>query len=137
MMSLRVHNVLDYVLGAFLLVAPWVFNFSELDAARDVMLFGGATLIVYSLLTNYHYAIARLIPLGAHMTLDALLGVFLILGPVLFGYRGLITEGQYAAHIVLGLIAVGMVAVTQPRSEAAKTPAERAAISSHDEPIRH
>ena len=136
-MSLRVHNIVEYVLGALLLVAPWLFGFSDLDAARDVMLFSGAAIIIYSLLTNNHFAIARLIPIGAHMTFDVLIGVFLILGPTLFGYRGLITEGQFAAHIVLGLLAVGMVALTHPRTEAAKTPAERAAIRSHDEPIRH
>lgn len=136
MISLRVHNVLDYVIGALLLVCPWVFGFADVAAARNLFLFGGVALIVYSLLTNYYYSVARVIPLGVHMTFDALLGVLLILAPALFGYRNLITEGQYAVHIVLGIGAVGLVALTRPRTEAAKTPQERSAIA-HEVPLTH
>lgn len=136
MIPLKVHNILDYIIGAFLIVAPWVFGFSEIGAARGIFIIGGAALIVYSLLTKYYYSVVRLIPLGVHMTMDALLGIFLILAPALFGYRDVLTDGQYAAHIVLGIGAVGLVALTRPRTEAAKTPAERAAIS-HDVPIPH
>lgn len=136
MISLRSHNVLDYVIGAVLMVCPWIFGFAEVGAARNVFLFGGIALIAYSLLTNYYYSVVRVIPLGAHMTMDAILGVFLILAPALFGYRDILTDGQYALHIVLGIGAVGLVALTRPRTEAAKTPAERAAIS-HDVPLPH
>lgn len=136
MISLRVHNILDYVVGVVLLVCPWLFGFGEVMAARNLFVWGGIALIAYSLLTNYYYAIARVIPLGVHMTLDALLGIVVILGPALFGYRDLITGGQYALHIVLGIGALGLVALTRPRTESAKTPAEKAAIS-HDVPLTH
>jgi hypothetical protein len=134
MIPLKAHNVLDYIIGAFLIVAPWVFGFAEVAAARNVHLWLGAGLIVYSLATNYYYSLIRVIPLGVHMTLDTLAGIFLILSPALFGYRTLLTDGQYAEHIVLGIGAIGLVALTRPRTEASKTPAERAAIS-HDVPI--
>lgn len=134
MISLRVHNILDYVIGAVLIIAPWVFGFGEVAMARNLFLFGGVALIVYSLLTNYYYSIAHVIPLGVHMTLDVLLGVLFILAPALFGYRAFLTNGQYAVHVVLGVAAVGLVALTRPRTEAAKTPAERAAID-HNVPI--
>src|SRR5687767_9628764 len=134
MVSLRVHNILDYVIGAFLIVGPWVFGFSEIGTARNLFLIAGVGLISYSLLTNYYYSLARVIPLGVHMTLDVMTGVLFILAPALFGYRDLLTQGQYAAHMVLGIGAIGLVALTRSRTEAAKTPAERAAIM-HDVPV--
>lgn len=134
MIPLKVHNVIDYIIGALLIVAPWIFGISDIAAARNTFLILGIALVGYSLLTNYYYAAVRAIPLGAHMTLDVLLGILLILAPAFFGYRDLLTDGQYAAHIVLGISAVGLVALTRPRTEAAKTPAERAAIR-HDVPL--
>ena len=128
MVSLKTHNLLDYVLGAALLAAPWIFGFASITKASSVFLFFGAVLILYSLLTNYHYSAMRIIPLGLPMTLDALMGVILILAPVIFGYRVFLSESQYASHVVLGLCAIGLVALTRPRTEAAKTPAERASI---------
>jgi hypothetical protein len=136
MISLRAHNVIDYIVGAVLFVAPWIFGFADIVAARNLLLFSGVALIGYSLITNYYYSLAKILPLGLHMTFDAVLGVLMILAPALFGYRDLLTEGQYAAHIVLGIGAVGLVALTRPRTEAAKTPAERAAIT-HDVPLHH
>ena len=128
MVSLKTHNLLDYVLGVALLAAPWIFGFSRIGRASSVFLFIGAFLILYSLLTNYYYGAMRIIPLGLHMTLDALMGVTLILAPVLFDYRVFLSESQYASHVILGLCAIGLVALTRPRTEAAKTLAERASI---------
>lgn len=136
MISLRVHNILDYVVGALLIICPWLFGFAEVAAARHLFVWLGIALISYSLLTNYYYAVTHIIPLGVHMTLDALVGIVLIMGPALFGYRDFITTGQHALHVILGVGALGLVALTRPRTEAAKTPAERAAIN-HDALFRH
>lgn len=136
MLSLRTHNVADYLIGVFLIVSPFLFNFAQISAAANLFMIGGISLIVYSLITNYYYSVAKIVPLGVHMTLDALLGVLFLLGPALFGYRELLTGGQYALHVVMGLGAVGLVALTRTRTEAAKTPNERAAIS-HDTPLAH
>lgn len=135
MINLRTHNVIDYAIGIVLLICPWVFRFAEIPAARDVFVVLGAGLIVYSLLTNYYYALARWIPLGVHMTMDALAGAALILAPSLFAYRELLSTGQYAVHVILGLGAIGLVAVTRPRTEADKTPAERASIAHEPPPM--
>jgi hypothetical protein len=134
MISLRTHNILDYVIGAVLILSPFLFGFADINAARNLYVLGGIALIVYSLFTNYYYAIAHVIPLGVHMTLDALLGILVILAPAMFGYRDLLTDGQYALHIVLGIGAVGLVALTRTRTEAAKTPSERAGIA-HEVPL--
>lgn len=138
MIPLKVHNVLDYVIGVALALSPFVFGFSDVLAARNVFLVLGVGLIGYSLMTNYYYSVAKIIPLGAHMVMDALSGIVLILSPALFGYRELITDGQFALHFVMGIGALGLGALTRTRTEDAKTPIERTEIrhtSTHANPL--
>lgn len=129
MISLRTHNIFDYVIGVFLVVCPFLFGFSQIATAVNIFMLGGIALVTYSLLTNYYYSLARVIPLGVHMMLDALLGILLILSPALFGYRETLTDGQYALHIVVGIGVVGLVALTHTRTETMKSPIERAGIA--------
>lgn len=117
MISLKTHNILDYVGGAILLFTPAIFGFAEIDAARNVFIFAGLALIGYSLLTKYQYALWRVIPLGVHMSLDVFLGVVVMLAPWVFGYRDLLTTGQEVVHYVLALGVYALVAFTQPKSE--------------------
>jgi len=116
MISLRVHNILDYVIGAMLILCPPVFGFSNVIAARDVFLVLGFGLIGYSLLTQYRYSIAKIIPLGVHMFLDVATGFIVMLSPWLFGYREYITNFQTVLHFVIGLGAWCLVAFTDKRT---------------------
>jgi len=120
MLNLKTHNIIDYVTGVLLLFVPALFNFELIDAARNLFLLVGLLLIGYSLLTNYYYSVLKLIPLGAHMTLDAALGVIVILAPWVLGYRNLLSGGQELVHYVLGLAVIGLVALTRVRTEADK-----------------
>jgi hypothetical protein len=117
-MSLKTHNVLDYLLGVALILSPPVFGFSDVPAARSTCLNLGFAIIAYSLFTRYRWSIFKLIPIGLHMTFDIILGASLILAPWALGYRPLITGGQLLVHFVLGLGAILMVGVTRSRTEA-------------------
>lgn len=117
MVSLRVHNILDYVGGAILLVCPYLFGFSDVAAARNLFLVLGFGLIGYSLLTNYQYSVFKVVPLSVHMALDVLVGVVLILGSYVFGYRNAITGGQTVLHYALGIGVIGLVALTRPKTD--------------------
>ncbi len=117
MISLKTHNILDYVGGALLLFTPAIFGFAEIDAARNTFIVAGLGLIAYSLLTQYDYAIWRVIPLGLHMSLDVLNGVVVMLAPWVFGYRDLLTTGQEVVHYALALGVYALVAFTQPKAE--------------------
>jgi hypothetical protein len=124
MLSLKTHNILDYVGAILLLLAPAIFGFSEVTAARNIFVVEGLLLLAYSLFTNYQFAVWRVIPLGVHMTLDAALGVALVLAPWVLGYRGLITGGQELVHYVLGLGLIGLVAATRAKTESEKRSTE-------------
>lgn len=132
--SLRVHNILDYIVGAVLLLCPSLFGFSDIDTARNVFLTLGFGLIGYSLLTRYRYSVLKVIPIGLHMAMDVAAGVFAILAPYLLNYRGLLTGGQLAVHFVMGMGAIGLVILTRSRTEdvaAVRDPDEVPEVTSH------
>lgn len=112
MIPLRVHNILDYIGGAILLIAPTLFGFSQVIAARNVFGFLGVALIGYSLFTNYDFSIVKAIPVKVHMAFDAMMGLLLMLAPAVFGYRLALNNAQYAVHFVLGMGLIGLVVLT-------------------------
>lgn len=116
MLSLRTHNVLDYVIGAVLVLCPFVFGFSDIAAARNIFLVLGFGLIGYSLLTKYYFSIAKVIPVKVHMFMDCAAGILLMLSPGLFGYGNLLTGGQVAIHYIMGVGALALVALTRDRT---------------------
>jgi hypothetical protein len=112
MINIDTHNILDYVIGAILALAPFIFGFADVPEARNVYLTLGIGLIAYSLLTNYRYSILKIIPLGFHMILDVLCGIILMIAPWMFAYRMELTSFQFALHFILGIGAVAFVAIT-------------------------
>jgi len=118
MISLKIHNILDYVAGVALILCPPIFGFSDVMGARNLFLVLGFGLIGYSLITQYRYSIAKIIPIGVHMFLDVMAGLVLMVGPWLFDYRSMITTGQTALHFVLGLGIWALVAFTDKRTTA-------------------
>ena len=112
MISLKTHNIIDYVLGVVLISSPSIFGFSGVTSARNAFLIYGIALITYSLFTNYSYSVAKLISLRTHMALDATLGVILLVSPWLMGYSTSLTGGQLTLHFVLGLGVIALATFT-------------------------
>ena len=112
MIPLKVHNVFDYILGAFLLVCPSLFGFTQVVLARNFFWIAGVVWIGYSLVTRYYYSLANIISVKTHMVLDAILGVLLILAPYGFGYVFLMNGAQMGLHYVLGFGLIAVVLLT-------------------------
>jgi hypothetical protein len=93
MISLRTHSILDYGVAALLVVSPWIFGFATVDAARSVFFTAGLSLLAYSLITDYRYSVAKIVPVGVHMFMDVVLSILVMIAPAVFGYRDLITGG--------------------------------------------
>lgn len=110
-------------MGAFLVVAPWVFGFWRNGAESWVPVWLGGGAIVYSLLTNYELGVAKLLSMRTHLWLDAASGIFLALSPWIFGFNDYV----YVPHVVLGLLEIGAVMMTDPvpytKRAAGRTPA--------------
>jgi hypothetical protein len=71
-MSTRTHGLIDYVTGMALVALPNIMPMGKIATA----LFRGAggAAAVYSALTNYERGLYKVLPMKAHLTLDALSG---------------------------------------------------------------
>lgn len=108
MISTRTHGIIDYVVGILLILAPFILGFANGGAAMWVPILIGASILVYSLLTRYEMAAARVIPFKTHLALDVGGGLLLLVSPWLFGFADLI----WWPHVVVGLAELGVVAMT-------------------------
>jgi hypothetical protein len=101
----RYHAPLDYIVGAVLIAAPWLFQFSDVGAATAVSIVLGAGLILYSLFTNYELGVWKVAPMAVHNLIDIVAGALLAASPWLFGYAD---EGASAwlPFVVIGVAAI-------------------------------
>lgn len=84
--STRTHGTIDYATGAGLLAAPALLRIGDVPAATRVLRVAGAAAVVYSLLTDYEFGLVRVIPMRAHLAMDAASGVLVAASPWLFGF---------------------------------------------------
>ena len=126
MITTRTHGILDYLVGAALIAAPWLFNFSDGEAASWIPVTIGAGTIIYSLFTNYELGLFGLIPMRVHLLIDVVLGLFLAASPWLFQFAGEV----WLPHFVVGLFMIGSGLMTR------RVP-ERQALSRQSAPTVH
>ena len=82
----KFHAPLDYIVGAALIAAPWIFQFSDVTAATVVSIVLGIGLIAYSLFTDYELGVWKVAPMAVHNLLDIVAGAFLAASPWIFGF---------------------------------------------------
>jgi hypothetical protein len=112
----RTHGVIDYFMGALLIVAPYLLGFADGTAAQWIPQIIGAALIGASLLTDYELGVVRMVPMPVHLFLDVAVGVLLAASPWLFGFA----DRVFWPHLILGLleIATGLMTRTRPETAA-------------------
>lgn len=115
----RIHGVLDYLMGALLIVAPWLFGFNQGGAETWVPVILGAGVIIYSLFTDYELGAMRKLSMSTHLMLDMIGGAFLAVSPWLFGFNDFV----YLPHLILGIAEIGAALFTKrvPETHAATT----------------
>jgi SPW repeat len=101
----KFHAPLDYIVGAGLIAAPWVLQFSEHTAATVVPVVLGIGLIAYSLVTDYELGLFKIAPMAVHNLIDIAAGALLAASPWLFGFSDH-TANVWLPHVVVGLAAI-------------------------------
>jgi hypothetical protein len=101
----RFHAPLDYIVGAALIAAPWIFRFSDHTAATLVPIVLGIGLIAYSLVTNYELGLWKVAPMAVHNLIDIAAGALLAASPWLFGFADA-SATVWVPHVVVGLAAI-------------------------------
>lgn len=108
----KVHGILDYLVGAVLIAAPWILGFADGGAETWVPVVLGAGAILYSLFTNYELGVIRTIPMGTHLMLDYVSGALLAASPWFLGFA----DEVWVPHLVFGLLEIGTAAFTAKAS---------------------
>jgi SPW repeat-containing protein len=101
----RLHAPLDYIVGAGLIAAPWISQFSEHTAATVIPIVLGIGLIAYSLFTNYELGVWKVAPMAVHNLIDIAAGALLAASPWIFGFADQ-TANVWVPHLVVGLAAI-------------------------------
>lgn len=112
--STRRHGVLDYLVGGTLLAAPTLLGLNTVPASAAAARLAGAYNLSYSLLTDYELSPLRVLPMRAHLALDAVGGVALAASPWLAGYAKA-GPRYWLPHVLVGLNELAVVALSQPR----------------------
>ena len=97
----KFHAPLDYIVGAALIAAPWIFQFSEHTAATVVPIVLGIGLIAYSLFTDYELGVWKVAPMAVHNLIDIAAGAVLVASPFIFGFADE-TANVWVPHVVVG-----------------------------------
>jgi uncharacterized membrane protein HdeD (DUF308 family) len=110
----KFHAPLDYIVGAALIAAPWIFQFSEHKAATVVPIVLGIGLIAYSLFTNYELGVWKVAPMAVHNVIDVVAGATLVASPWLFGFADE-SANVWLPHVIVGAAAIflGLTTVQQ------------------------
>ena len=112
------HGLGDYAAAAVLIVAPFFLGIKEQSViAQWASIAGGIGLIIYSLLTDYTFSLAKVIPFKTHLVLDSLAGLVLIALAFVLGLEGI---GQIYM-IVMGAGVLLVVAVTKTEGVSTET----------------
>jgi len=101
----RLHAPLDYIVGAVLVAAPWIFQFSGDAAATAVSIVLGVGLIAYSLITNYELGVWKVAPMAVHNLIDIVAGALLAVSPWIFGFA------DNGANYWLPFVVIGVAAI--------------------------
>ncbi|MDQ3795909.1 MAG: hypothetical protein M3316_09645 [Actinomycetota bacterium] len=112
MIPTQVHGVLDYLTGGTLLSAPKVLGLNDVPASARVLRLAGGGAILYSLLTDYELGAVKLLPMPAHLAMDAASGVLLASSPWVFGFA---KEGPryWLPHVAVGTTEMLAAATTK------------------------
>jgi VIT1/CCC1 family predicted Fe2+/Mn2+ transporter len=95
-----VHGVIEYLAGALLIAAPFLFGFED-GAATAVSIIAGVVVLAIAASTEGASSMIDSIPISMHVLLDFVLAGALLAAPFLFGFNG--ESAPTAFFIVLGV----------------------------------
>jgi hypothetical protein len=119
-----VHGAIDRVVGPTLILAPTLLRLGRSSPEGLTARAVGGVEAFYSNLTDYEMSVKNVVPMKAHLALDAVGGTTLALVPQLTGARRR-GKKHWVPHLVLGAFEIGMAALTKtepPKTKARRTP---------------
>lgn len=125
----RIHTYIGLVVGVALIVAPWLFGFSDESAPTWTAIVIGVFLLVNELMTTSPSSPIKVIPMRVHIPIEIVTGIILAASPWLFGFADL-DENAWVPHLIVGILVAGYALITDPtdstRSDARRGDRDRA-----------
>lgn len=116
-LSARTHTIIGLVVGVALLIAPWLFMFSDVGgAAVATPLIIGVFIIINELITTSSLSPIKLVPMRIHLMIDVLTGIILTASPWLFDFADA-PLNAWLPHVIVGLLVVGYALITDPDTD--------------------
>jgi hypothetical protein len=95
-----VHGVAEYGLGILFILSPFLFSFDS-NLATAVAILVGAGIVVFGIVSDSPVGVMHNVPLAAHVVLDYVLALFLIVSPFIFSFTE--DRGAFAFFVILGV----------------------------------
>jgi len=111
--SRKFHAMMDYIVGILLIAAPWIFGFSDIQAAKWVAIIIGLMVLLMSMVTDYEGGGKKMLSMGTHLTMDVIAGIFLAASPWIFGF----SDEVYLPHLIVGILEIGAGLMTERTSQ--------------------
>jgi hypothetical protein len=81
------HGAIDFLIAAFLVASPWLFNFDMDITPKYLALIAGLGILAANLFTDYECGLAPLAPLAAELGCNIAVGFVLLCTPLAFGFH--------------------------------------------------
>lgn len=121
----KVHGALDYIVGIALILAPWIFGFSQIGGAAVIIpMVLGVGLIAYSIFTKYEWGLVKVLGMPYHLIFDVLASIFLAVSPFLFNFYNADAPNQWLPHVVVGITVILVVIFSQSQPSAEEIASE-------------
>jgi hypothetical protein len=111
LISSRTHTVIGLIVGAALVVAPWILQFDDVEAAKWSAVLVGLFVLVNEIVTTSPASPLKIVPMRVHVALDVVTGVFLLATPFLFRFADE-DANVWVPHVVVGVLIAGYALVT-------------------------
>ena len=112
--STKTHGILDYLTAGTLLAAPRALGWSR--SVTRLLTGAACGTIAYSVLTRYELGLVRVLPMTAHLTLDAMSGALMCAAPALLKDEDAAVS---AALVGIGAFELGAALATKTEPAAA------------------
>jgi hypothetical protein len=114
---LRLHAMIEPVVGLLFIAAPWIFGFSDASDATTVSIVLGALVLLTGLTTRWRMGIVKMLSLRAHQMMDLLVAVIAIASPFVLGFSDYGAATRFL--IIMGALEAGTALMTRwdPRDE--------------------
>jgi hypothetical protein len=99
---LAVHALLEPLVAALLIAAPFLFGFSGESAPTAISIVLGIMVLLVGMSTRWRISLVKVIPIPAHLIFDLATAALLVVSPFLFTFSD--ESAPTAFFIVLGVL---------------------------------